>query len=100
MLSRNTACCYDRSRLTEQSLQYYGFKVRHIHLNHSDNRGLLNTLVPGTQSHASTEVLTSKGWMGVDSNEKFILLNKNNQPETYSEAIENGLADYLSKSIK
>ena len=36
--------------------------------------------------------------MGVDSNEKFILINKNNQPQTYAEAIENGLADYLSKS--
>ena len=97
-IKSGTGCCYDRSRLTEQTLQYYGFNVRHIHLNHSDNKGLLNTLIPGTASHAATEVLTSKGWMGVDSNEKFILLNKNNQPKTYADAIEDGLADGLSES--
>ena len=97
-IKAETGCCYDRARLTEQALKYYGFKVRHIHLNHSENIGLLNTLIPGTPSHASTEVLTSKGWMGVDSNEKFILINKNNQPVTYAVAIENGLADDLSES--
>ena len=47
-----TGCCWDRSRLIEKTLQYYGFKVRHVHLNHTNNRGILNILIPNTSSHA------------------------------------------------
>ena len=99
LLRENKACCYDRSRLTEQALQYYGFQVRHIHLNHTEGIGYLNLLVPSTPSHAVTEVLTSRGWMGVDSNESFILIDKESNPQTYSQAIESGLAYELSKNI-
>ncbi len=104
VIYKNTGCCNDRSRITEQLLQIYGFKVRHIHLNHTSNLGYFNLLIPGTPSHASTEVLTSKGWIGVDSNEPF-LLNNNNQPNTYKEAISNGLIhnltdnDFYKKSV-
>ena len=97
-IKSNTGCCFDRSRFIEQTLQYYGFKVRHIHLNHSEGKGYLNTLIPGTQSHATSEVLTSKGWLGVDSNEEFILLKDNIKPITYAEAIKSGLADQLSET--
>ena len=98
LLKENKGCCYDRSRLTEQALQYYGFQVRHVHLNHTGGIGYLNLLVPNTPSHAVTEVLTSRGWMGVDSNQSFILMDKDSNPNTYSQAIENGLAYELSKN--
>ena len=98
VINLNTACCFDRSRITEQALQIYGFKVRHVHLNQTENRGYFNLLVPGSSSHAVTEVLTSRGWLGVDSNEPLILLDQDNLPNTYEQAIHNGLIDSLSAS--
>tara|TARA_B100001248_G_C27253735_1_gene395042 strand:+ start:91 stop:810 length:720 start_codon:yes stop_codon:yes gene_type:complete len=95
----NTACCYDRSRITEQVLQIFGFKVRHVFLNDASN-GYLNLLIPRTRSHGASEVLTSKGWLGVDSNEKFLLLDKENLPNTYKTAISSGLIyKYSNKPI-
>ena len=64
-------------------MQIYGFKVRHVHLNQTENRGYFNLFIPGSNSHAVTEVLTSRGWLGVDSNEPFVLLDKNNYPSVY-----------------
>lgn len=40
-------------------------------------------------SHAATEVLTSRGWLGVDSNEPFLLLTQDGYPSTYRNAINN-----------
>jgi hypothetical protein len=97
VIELNTACCFDRSRITEQALQIYGFKVRHVHLNETSKRGYLNLLIPNTSSHAVSEVLTSKGWLGVDSNEPFLLLNENNYPNTYEKAIANGVINSYSK---
>ena len=97
VINENTACCFDRARIIEQALQIYGFKVRHVHLNETANRGYFNLLYPGSKSHAVTEVLTSKGWLGVDSNEQFILLNKKSFPNTYEEAITSGLINNYSE---
>ena len=97
VITTNTACCYDRSRIIEQTLQYYGFKVRHVHLNVVSKFGYLNLLVPNTYSHAATEVLTSKGWLGVDSTEPFLLIGTDNIPKTYKEAITSGLISNFSK---
>lgn len=99
VLSENTACCFDRSRIIEQSLQFYGFKVRHVFLIQSSNLGLLTIVLKKSYSHAATEVLTSKGWLGVDSNEPFILIDKNKLPNTYPEAISNGLLSKLTDNI-
>ena len=98
VINLNTACCFDRARITEQALQIYGFKVRHVHLNETSKRGYFNLLVPNTSSHAVSEVLTSKGWLGVDSNEAFVLMDKNNYPNTYEKAISNGVINSYSKS--
>ena len=38
-------------------------------------------------SHAVSEIHTSKGWLGVDSLEPFMLLTKNNLPTTYRSAL-------------
>lgn len=98
VINKNTACCYDRARITEQALQIYKFKVRHVFLAHTANRVYFDLLVPGSSSHAVTEVLTSRGWLGVDSNEPLILLDQDNLPNTYEQAIHNGLIDSLSTS--
>ena len=62
-------------------------------LNHTENKGYFNLFIPGSSSHAVTEVLTSRGWLGVDSNEPFILVDKANSPFTYEQAIHNGVID-------
>ena len=96
-LSANTGCCFDRARLMEQALRYYGFKVRHVHLHKVDDLGFFNLLVPRTNSHATNEVYTSKGWIGVDSNEPFILMDEKDNPLTYYNAIEKGIIKKFSK---
>ena len=98
VINKNTACCFDRARITEQALQIYKFKVRHVFLAHTANRVYFDLLVPGSSSHAVTEVLTSRGWLGVDSNEPFILLDQDNLPNTYEQAIHNGVIDLLSEN--
>ncbi len=100
VITANTACCTDRARITEQALQIYGFQIRHIHLNRTSKRGYLNLLVQSSGSHATTEVLTSRGWLGIDSTERFVLLDKNNEPNSYPIAIQNGLIkDYSNLPI-
>ena len=41
--------------------------------------------------------MTSRGWLGVDSNEVFVLLDKDNSPNTYEQAINNGVIDIYSE---
>ena len=96
VINKNTACCFDRARITEQALQIYKFKVRHVFLAQTEIFFYNN--LPRSSSHAVTEVLTSRGWLGVDSNEPFILLDQDNLPNTYEQAIHNGLIKSLSTS--
>ena len=96
VINKNTACCFDRARITEQVLQIYKFKVRHVFLAQTEIFFYNN--LPRSSSHAVTEVLTSRGWLGVDSNEPLILLDQDNLPNTYEQAIHNGLIDSLSTS--
>jgi hypothetical protein len=78
-----SGCCYDRARFTEKALRHYGFITRHIALYKTNRYGFLSIFIPGISSHATTEVKTAKGWMGVDSNHPFILLTKDGKPLTY-----------------
>ena len=71
--------------------------MRHVHLNETAKRGYFNLLIPGSKSHAVSEVLTSKGWLGVDSNQQFILLDRDNNPNTYEKAISSGVINYYSE---
>jgi hypothetical protein len=82
-LQRGYGCCYDRARFVEKALNYYGFETRHVALYDRDQYGYLGLLVPLISSHATSEVKTQKGWMGVDSNEPFILLSKDGGVSTY-----------------
>jgi len=93
-LQRNFGCCFDRARFIEKASRYFGFDTRHVYLI-QPYKGLsvTNFLSLGQGSHAASEVYTSKGWLGVDSNEPFILLSKSGSPTTYRNAI-NNLEDF------
>ena len=79
--------CYDRSRVIEKILNFYGFKTRHvaIYSTVSSPFALLSLVTPGINSHAVTEVKTSKGWLVVDSNELFLSVGKDNEPISIEE---------------
>jgi hypothetical protein len=90
-LRRNHGCCTDRARFVEKAARSFGFQTRHLFLI-KPARGLsITNMFPlGQSSHATTEVLTSRGWLGVDSNEPFILVTPDGEPMTYRRAIESG----------
>jgi len=80
---RRHGCCYDRARFAEKALNYYGFETRHAALYERGRYGVFSLFIPGTNSHATSEVKTKNGWMGVDSNHPFLLITSNGKPQTY-----------------
>jgi hypothetical protein len=65
--------CYDRSRFIEKALSFIGLETRHVAVYQTDGESPFGALVyPETQSHALTEVKTSRGWMLVDSLSQWI----------------------------
>ncbi|AMM51671.1 hypothetical protein TH61_11455 [Rufibacter sp. DG15C] len=73
--------CYDRSRAIEKILRLSGFKTRHVSVYSLDENSALHAfLKPKTRSHALSEVLTVKGWVFVDSNDKLIGVDKFGNP--------------------
>jgi hypothetical protein len=91
LFMKKTALCHDRSRVIEKILRYYGFKTRHISI-YSTNKTdsfLKSLITPGIDSHALTEVKTSKGWLVVDSNKEWVAIDYNKQPISIAEIINN-----------
>ena len=84
-IQRGFGCCYDRARFTEKALEHFGYQTRHVALYRSDKFGVFSILIPRVGSHATTEVKTSQGWMGVDSNDLFILRDSNGKLYTFKE---------------
>ena len=74
--------CYDRSRVIEKILRYSGFNTRHISLySTSKTRSAFKSLMtPGIPSHAVTEVYTKRGWLVVDSNNRWISIDRHGNP--------------------
>lgn len=74
--------CYDRSRVMEKILRYLSFRTRHISIYSTEqtHSAFLSLITPGVSSHAVTEVLTSKGWLVVDSNDSWVSLDKQGNP--------------------
>ena len=74
--------CYDRSRVIEKILRYSGFNTRHISIfSTTKTRSAFKSLMtPGVLSHAVTEVLTKKGWLVVDSNHRWISIDRHGNP--------------------
>jgi hypothetical protein len=73
--------CHDRSRTIEKTLAWLGFRARHVSVYSTREvpwyRALLSL---HTDSHAVTEVLTSKGWMVVDSTRRWLGLEQSRRP--------------------
>ena len=69
LYQEKTGLCYDKSRTIEKILRYSGFEVRHFAMYAKDKSGsTIKTLIsPGISSHSVTEVLTTRGWLVVDS---------------------------------
>jgi hypothetical protein len=74
--------CADRSRAIEKTLRLMGLPVRHVFLliRRADESYLQPLLTSGRDSHAVTEVLTEKGWLIVDSNDRWLTLDKAGMP--------------------
>lgn len=84
-IQRQYGCCFDRARFTEKALAHYGFTTRHVAIFDMSDHGVLTLFSPGVASHATSEVYTRKGWMGVDSNEPFILITVTGQVLNYKD---------------
>lgn len=82
LFHRKSGLCYDRSRVIEKILRYSSFSTRHISMYEKEkhNSSILTLLTSGVSSHAVSEVLTSKGWLIVDSNSAWLSLDINDQP--------------------
>ncbi len=79
-----TGLCYDRSRT---AFSWLGFKTRHVYILYPEDpaTGLVLPywkafFTRGTQTHAVTEVKTSRGWLVVDSNAKWISSTRDATP--------------------
>lgn len=79
--------CYDRSRAIEKFLAQIGFRTRHLSIySTAETKSALKSLItPQISSHAVTEVLTSKGWLVVDSNARWIALDARGWPVSIAE---------------
>lgn len=74
------ACCFTRSRLIEKALDHYGFAVRHVSM-HVLRFPIIGYLMPA-DSHAASEVRTSRGWMLVGSLQDFRAVTREGYPLT------------------
>ncbi len=73
--------CYDRSRTFDKVLTYAGFDTRHVFILYKKDKSFFRTLTQrGSNSHAATEVKTSRGWLLVDSNSPWIAVTRNGDP--------------------
>jgi len=79
--------CYDRSRAIEKILTDLGFEIRHAAVYSTKNTGswLKSLLTPKTPSHAVSEVKTERGWMVIDSNNRWIGLTRDGKPVDLAE---------------
>ncbi|TXG84726.1 MAG: hypothetical protein E6R12_03515 [Sphingomonadales bacterium] len=83
-IERGRACCFTRSRLIEKALTHFGFKVRHVSM-HVLSVPIIGYIMPVRDSHAASEVLTSRGWMFVDSLQVFRAITRDGKPLTAPE---------------
>jgi hypothetical protein len=83
VLARRQGCCYSRSRVIEKALRLAGYETRHLALyRRTHSIGLLDVLIAGQSSHSTTEALTSRGWVVVDSNNQYVPVTADGVPLT------------------
>jgi hypothetical protein len=83
VMARDSGLCYDRSRLFDKLFMWAGFETRHIYILWMPKANLPFTLpvwvalwLPSSESHAVTEVKTSRGWVVVESNVDWVSVNR------------------------
>jgi hypothetical protein len=73
--------CYDRSRAFDKAATFLGFEARHVYLLFKQDKSFLAAIfTPKQPSHAVTEVMTSKGWMLIDSNTPWMAVTRTGEP--------------------
>jgi hypothetical protein len=78
-IRRGYGCCFDRERFIGKALRHYGYEARRVAL-YERRYGYRGFMIPGINSHAATEVLTQRGWLGVDNEQPFVLVTHEGQP--------------------
>lgn len=83
----DTAYCNDRARYLDKTFRLYGFETRYASLySKIPGKIFLQTFltlgVKGAFSHALIEVKTAKGWIVVDTRNRWISLDQDNQPHS------------------
>jgi len=101
LLEVGEGLCFDRSRFIEKALRQHGFETRHIAIYSTaeTQSAFKSLLTPQVSSHAVTEVLTSRGWLVVDSNERWISLDYGFQPVSIVELSEMGKAGMMERLV-
>lgn len=87
LLRNQSGLCFDRSRTFDKLFNWYGFETRHLYILYPEHPVTGQKLslwraffTKGTESHAVTEVKTSRGWLVVDSNMPWISLAEDGSP--------------------
>lgn len=103
LLKAQAGLCYDRSRTLDKMLKWLGFETRHVYIlfaDKADSTSVVQFIIHAlsySQSHAVTEVKTSRGWMLVNSNSNRISLNREGQPVSAGQVYERR-AEFYSPS--
>jgi hypothetical protein len=109
LIRHKTGSCYDRSRTLDKLYTWLGFEVRHVYILYIRDPATGKVLSPlraiftyGTESHAVTEVKTSKGYILVDSNSNWISLARDGTPVDASSILRrvsdfDALPDYFNR---
>ena len=105
LIKNKSGLCYDRARTLDKIYNWLGFETRHVYILYLTHPATSKELPPfiafftfGTNSHAVTEVKTSKGWIVVDSNSDWISLSDKNDPVQASD-IFNKVEDFTEIPI-
>ena len=87
LFKQRSGLCYDRSRTYDKVFSWLGFEARHIFILYPEHPVTGESLsfwgaffTRGTNSHAVTEVKTSRGWVLVDSNSAWVSDGKHGLP--------------------
>jgi hypothetical protein len=110
LFKESSASCYDRSRTYDKIFSWLGWQTRHVFILYPEHpvTGETQSYVRSfftkgpNNTHAVTEVKTSKGWVMVDSNSKWISIAANGLPINVDQLHEQqahlpGMPNYFNK---
>lgn len=103
LIAARSGLCFDRSRTFEKAMAYIGLKSRHVFVLYAEGKSFLSAFITrGQPSHAVSEVLTTRGWITVDSNSTWLSLDKAGRPMLLDEVWQqptrvSALPDYMKR---